>query len=390
MTRISQLVRHSSRKARVLALALAASTLLAACSSGTTGATPSGSPDPSGTPGAYPSYYPASYSQIIAASKKESGTLTIYSNADQKNVVPIIDGFRTKYPWVKNVLANNLDSDVIFQRQISEMATGSAPADMMISNSAQAWADYIGKGNKVLSYTSPEAAKLPKEGQVMPGVYSMSLDAIGFAYNTALVPEAPKSYAALVKLVQSDPARFKGKISTRDVAGTFGFTVSRAYAQGNAKSWGVLQKLLPMARPETSSGTQLEKVTSGEYLVSMFLSSAVAYPAQDSSGGLVQYVLPTDGTVVLGRGIGITPKAPNPATAKLFLDYVLSQAGQDNVAEGGLSSYRPGIPLTGGRHTYQEIQKNVPASGIYQTPYTLVSPADVTAFKTRWNGLLGK
>ncbi|MEO3855122.1 hypothetical protein ABGB08_09450 [Acrocarpospora sp. B8E8] len=42
---------------------------------------------------------------------------------------------------------------------------------------------------------------------------------------------------------------------------------------------------------------------------------------------------------MLSRGIGIAAKAPHAATAKLFVDFVLSQ-GQRAVAVGGLTSYR--------------------------------------------------
>lgn len=41
-----------------------------------------------------------------------------------------------------------------------------------------------------------------------------------------------------------------------------------------------------------------------------------------------------DDTVALPRGIGITAKAPHPATAKLFVDFVPSREGRRAVAEG--------------------------------------------------------
>ena len=92
--------------------------------------------------GEAPSYYPADYSQIIEGSKAEGGELTIYSNTDQENWAPIFRDFQKKYPWVTKISANNLDSDEVFQRTLSEQATGSSPADVVVSNAAQAWADY--------------------------------------------------------------------------------------------------------------------------------------------------------------------------------------------------------------------------------------------------------
>ena len=120
------------------------------------------------------------------------------------------------------------------------------------------------------------------------------------------------------------------------------------------------RSLLPLGKAESSSGTQLEKITAGEYLAGFFVSAAPAYPKVADSGGLLELTFLDDGTVVLPRGIGIPAKAPHPATSKLFTDFVLSrEEGQRAVAEGGLTSYRDGIEATDGRHTYQELVKAV-------------------------------
>ena len=145
-----------------------------------------------------------------------------------------------------------------------------------------------------------------------------------------------------------------------------------------------------MAKAETSSGTQLEKIISGEYLAGFFISAAPAYPKVDDSAGLVGSVFPDDGTVVLPRGIGIAAKAPHPATAKLFTDFVLSEEGQRAVAEGGLTSYRDGVEATDGRHTYQELVEAVGEENVIDVPYVQVPEDQVKAFTSRWDGLLGR
>lgn len=374
-----------SRRSFVGLGALGAATLAAAL----TGCGGSAAPKAPGAAGSgTPSYYPSDYSKLIDASKAEGGALTIYSNTDQENWAPIIRDFNSKYSWVK-VSAANLDSDEVFQRQLSESATGKAPADMLVSNAVQAWASYASKPDTLMAYDSPETKQLPEFAQLMPNVWAMSLDPVGIAYNSALMKNAPTSIADLAKAVSANPGSFKNKITTRDVKGAWGFSVSHAFAQGNADAWAGLDQILPTARPETSSGTQKEKILSGEYEAGFFISSAVGYPAEKASGGLVKFVLPTDGTVVLGRGIGITPKAPHPATAKLFLDFVLSEAGQNAVAEGGLSSYRENVELTEGRHTYQEVEKLAGKDGIIRVPYKVVPDAEVTAFVSKWNAKLG-
>jgi iron(III) transport system substrate-binding protein len=371
--------------------AVAALTSLAACGGGGGGGGNAAPAPPENVivEGKAPDYYPADYSQIIEGSKTEGGTLTIYSNTDQENWAPIFRDFQKKYPWVTNIEANNLDSDEVFQRALSEQATGNSPADVLVSNAAQAWAEYAQDPSRLATYSSPEVAKLPELATLMPNVYAMSVDPMTIGYNTTLVPEAPTGMASLAKIVEQDPARFKDKITTRDINGAFGFTVSQAFAQARPDAWASLEKLLPLARPETSSGTQTEKIVSGEYEVGFFVSAAPAYPVVDNSGGLFNVTFLDDGTVVLPRGIGIAPKAPHADTSKLFLDFVLSTEGQRAVAEGGLTSYRDDVKAAPGLHTYQEVVDKVGQQNVIPVKYTLVPEDQVTAFTDRWNGLLG-
>ncbi|RSM68250.1 ABC transporter substrate-binding protein [Actinoplanes sp. ATCC 53533] len=343
------------------------------------------------TEGTAPDYYPAEYSQIIEASKTEDGSLTIYSNTDQENWAPIFRDFQKKYPWVTKISANNLDSDEVFQRALSEQATGNSPADVLVSNAAQAWAEYNEEGkNRLTTYASPELAKLPKFATLMPNVFAMSMDPMTIAYNAQLVPEAPTGLASLATIVAKDRKKFDNKITTRDVKGAFGFTVSNAFAAADPAAWSNLEKLLPLARPETSSGTQTEKILSGEYLVGFFISAAPAYPVVKNSGGLFKVTFLDDGTVVLPRGIGIAPKAPHLNTAKLFTDFVLSAEGQRAVAEGGLTAYREDVQKAEGLHTYQEVVDQVGQDEVIQAKYQLVPDADVQQFVSRWNGLLAQ
>ena len=381
--------RKASRRGRVLTALGAAVALgsLAACGGGGSAApTP---PENVIAEGKAPDYYPAEYSQIIQASKAEGGQLTIYSNTDQENWAPIFRDFQKKYPWVTNIAANNLDSDEVFQRALSEQATGNSPVDIMVSNAAQAWAEYGEDPSRLATYSSPEVAKLPDFATLMPNVYAMSMDPLTIAYNTTLVPEAPTGLASLAKIVEQDPAKWQNKITTRDVNGAFGFTVSHAFTEADPNSWATLEKLLPLARPETSSGTQTEKIVSGEYLAGFFISAAPAYPVVDNSSGLFQVTFLDDGTVVLPRGIGIAPKAPHANTAKLFLDFVLSAEGQRAVAEGGLTSYRDDVKAAPGLHTYQEVVDKVGEQNVIPVRYELVPDAQVQEFTQRWDGLLG-
>lgn len=380
--------RRPARRARLwstAAASVAVVAVLAGCAGG--GAAPA--PSNPIAQGEYPDYYPADYADLVAEAEGEGGTLTIYSNTDQENWAPIFRDFQKKYPFVTTINANNLDSDEVFQRQLSETASGASTADLLVSNAAQAWAEFGSDPDRFLEYASPETGELPDFGQLLPNVYAMSTDPVGIAYNSQLMPEAPTGIASLAELVAAEPDKFADKITTRDVGGAFGFTVSNAFTTARPDAWSSLEAILPSARPETSSGSQGEKILAGEYLAGFFISAAPSYPIVETSGGLYSFVFPEDGTVVLPRGIAIPAEAPNSATAKLFVDFVLSEEGQNAVAEGGLTSYRESVETAEGRHTYQEVVDAVGEDEIIFVNYDLVPEADVAEFTEKWNGLLG-
>jgi len=380
---------RSARRRRAVAplSALVAAATLAACGGGGAEAEAE-APENVITVGEVPDYYPDDYQDLIDASKDEGGTLEIYSNTDQENWAPIFRDFQKKYDWVTTINANNLDSDEVFQRVLSEQATGSSPADILVSNAAQAWAEYGEDPANVLEYESPELGELPDFAEVMPNVYGFSMDPIVIPYNTSLLSEKPTGYANLAEIVSANPEQFADQLTVRDIEGAFGFTVAYNLMEGNPDLWDAMATILPLTRPETSSGTQIEKILAGEYQAGINISAAPTYPVVKDSGGLLDTVFAEDGTVVLPRAIGIAPDAPHSATAKLFLDFVLSEEGQAAVAEGGLTSYRDSVEAAEGRHTYQEVVDAVGEENVIIAPYELISDEDVTAFTDKWNGLI--
>ncbi|MET9846675.1 ABC transporter substrate-binding protein [Streptomyces ossamyceticus] len=336
--------------------------------------------------GKVPDYYPADYADLVEAAEKEGGKLTVYSNLGDENMAPIVRDFKKKYGFIKTVSVNELDSDELFQKTLSENAAGSSPADVLISSAATAWADFSARKNTVLEYKSPELKELGDSAQLLPSVYSMSQDPMTIAYNTSLMEKPPTTLTDFADIVTGDEDTFKNKVTVRDPEGSFGFTVTRALTEGNPEAWDDLERILPLTRPETSSGTQLEKIVSGEYSAGFLISASPAYPVVEDSAGLVKIVFPKDGTVVLPRGIGIAAEAPHPATSKLFLDFALSDEGQRAVAEGGLASYREGVKGEG-LHTYQEVVDAVGEENIIHVKYEQVAKDDAAAWLERFDGL---
>lgn len=335
-----------------------------------------------------PAYYPADYSRLIEASRTER-RVVVYSNMDTFNWQPIVGGFRKHYPWVEDIVTTNLSSPQVFQRYNAERAAGQPQASFMVSGAPRNWLNFANSG-QALDYVSPELPKLPEYARGRGGVYAFSTDAMIMIYNKLLLTdhERPRSIHELIRLVSSDPARFKNRLTTNSASSSFGQPIQYAYFQSKQRNWHDFDALLPCTRPEEQNGSMLDKVSSGEYLVGYFVSGPVVLPQLAQLDKVVGWNLISDGTPLFLRGMAIPANAPHPNTATLMLDYILSAEGQENVAGGGFTAYRSGVVAADGLPTYDSILAEIGKDNVVMIGYDQDSQAEQDEFTRGWEARL--
>ena len=275
-----------------------------------------------------PAGYPADYAQTIAAAKKE-GKVVVYSALDTKAAQPLIKDFNAVYPDIK-VEYNDMNSTEMYNRFIAESASGQGGADVMWSSAMDLQVKLVDEG-KAMSYVSPEASKLPAWAVYKNQAYGTTYEPAVFIYNKRLVTGAdiPQDHAAFAKVLNTETAKFKGKVTTYDIEKSgvgFMFVVQDTkYFPGMKeleKGFGATNY-----RVYASTGNMLEKVSSGEHLLgyNVLGSYALVRAKKDPNLGVV---LPKDYTLVLSRVLFIGKGAKNPNAAKVWTDYILSARGQ--------------------------------------------------------------
>jgi len=339
---------------------------------------------------AVPSYYPANYKNIIEASKAENG-LVIYSNMADNNWQPLLAGFKAAYPWIK-VETLDLGSGTVHSRWEAEAGSGSRTADILVSGANDRWASYGAEG-KMLDYQSPELAHLPEFASLFPGVNVLSADPLVITYNTAILPDEqrPTGFASLVAAAEKDPSTFTGRITTYDAArNSFGLAAWWNYMNVKGdEGWDNLRKIGPMIRGETSGGPMNEKIATGEYVIGVAVSGITIFPRLEQPGGeILGFQFPDDGTIMMLRGMGIPKEAANPNSAKLLVDFALSQQGQLLVGKGGLVPYRDDVPEDAVRYTFQEISDQIGAENMIIAGFDAGLVTDAKAFVEKWNAAL--
>lgn len=200
--------------------------------------------------------------------------------------------------------------------------------------------------NKALlqAYTPKDAAQILAAYKASPDWLPYTgIMAVFAVNNKKLKPEEyPKSWKDL-----ADP-KWKGKISSAraDSSGSSFQQLATVLLAYGDKGWEIYNGILANMVLSDSSGAVPRFVNDGEALVGLTLEdNALEYVR---AGGNVAIVYPEDGTSTVADGIAMVKGAPNPETAKIFLDWLLSKPVQEFVVkEIGRRPVRGDVEATG-------------------------------------------
>jgi iron(III) transport system substrate-binding protein len=279
-----------------------------------------------------PAGYPSSYQAIVDGAKKE-GKLVIYTPTDAAAGRPLVKEFEAMYPGVK-VEYNDMNTTELFNRFISETAAATNSADVVWNSAMDAAMKLVNDGY-AQAYDSPEAKHLPEWAVYQKLAYGTTFEPVGVVYNKRLLPanEVPKTHAEFLKLV-SDTNRFHGKVTTFDVekSGTGFLFLTNDVRVNEAMTWDIVRTLgKDAARLQSSSGTMMERISSGEQIIGYNMLAAYAHSRAKKDPN-IGYTLLKDYTLVLSRVAFISKGAKNPNAARLWLDYLLSKKGQTTLS----------------------------------------------------------
>jgi iron(III) transport system substrate-binding protein len=280
-----------------------------------------------------PAGYPADYKAIVDGAKKE-GKVVVYATTDAKLVTPLIKDFEAAFPGVK-VEYTDLNSTEVYNRFISENAANATSADAVWSSAMDLQMKLAADGLAAV-YKSPEAAALPAWALWKDTIYATTFEPIAIVYNKRLVPaeDVPKTHADLTKLLTAKGDKYQNKVTAYDPEKSgLGFMLANQDARLDPKYWDLVKALGARSlKVQSSTGTMLERVSSGENLIgyNVLGSYALTRAKKDPSMGVG---FTTDYNLVLSRLIFVSKNAKNPNAGRLWVDYVLSKRGQTITAE---------------------------------------------------------
>ncbi len=294
--------------------------------------------------GPFPQEYGAGYRKIVAAAQRE-GRGVVYSTMDSAEASPLIAEFNAAYPGIE-VQYLEMNSPEVYGRFIAETRTDGKSADVTWS-SAMDLQIKLANDRFAERYHSPEAASLPEWANWRDEAYGTTFEPAVFVYNKRLVAESevPHTHAEFLQLLKTKRAKYAGNVTTYDIErSAVGFLFLAQDTLAMPALWELVHELGALnVELEANTATMIERIASGKDLIGYNLigSYALGRAKRDPALGVV---LPRDYTLVLSRVILIARKARHPSAAKLWLDFVLSRAGQSVLAEKSrLYSVRPDV-----------------------------------------------
>ena len=270
---------------------------------------------------------------VVAAAIKE-GRVVIYAATDREVIAPLLADFAELHPRVA-VEYHELFTRELHDRFLEEVAAGTPVVDLLWSPAMDLQMKLANDGLAQV-YESPEGAKLAPWAVWRNEAFGTTLEPFVFIHDRRRLPaaEVPQTHGELARWLEGDPRRLRGRVATYDPErSAIGYLLLTQDSRIDpAFPEAVRAYVRTGLELHASTARMIERVRSGHLLLAFNVNGSYALLAAREFPHL-QVVYPEDYVLAASR-IALIPKtAPHPNAARVFLDYLLSQRGQEVLAQ---------------------------------------------------------
>ncbi len=274
------------------------------------------------------------------ATTAAAADLVLYTSQPNEDAQATVDAFKAANPgieveWVRD------GTTKLMAKLMAEIEAGNPVADVLLIADTVTL-QRMKEAGQLLAYKSPEAANFDATLYDADGAYySTKLITTGIVYNTAagLKPEGwkdlTKPEAKNLVMMPSPLTSGAALIHAQVLTGLkgYGWDYYKALQQNGAAASG-------------GNGGVLKAVATGEKAYGML----VDYMAirEKAKGAPIEFVFPAEGVSAVTEPVAILAGTRNEDNAKKFVDFVLSEEGQQVSAKLGYIPARNGVAMPAG------------------------------------------
>ena len=266
-----------------------------------------------------------------------NGKLALYTSQPERDAAQTVAAFRKVYPGVEVEVFRSGTTEVL-GKLAAEFAGGQPKADVLLIADAASM-ESLKKAGRLMPYPEAKLNGLQAGSYDVDKTYFGSkLITTGIAVNTA-AKNRPTSFADLAK------PEYKGQISMPSPL----YSGAAAIMLGTMTSrpdlgWGYFEKLKAAdAAAVRGNGAVLTAVANGEKSYGI-LVDFMAFNAK-AKGSPIDFIFPAEGNPAVTEPVAILKTTQNPAAARAFVDFILSDEGQKLAVSMGYIPARASVGM---------------------------------------------
>ena len=275
--------------------------------------------------------------RAIVAAQAPSGKLTLYTSQPERDATQTVAAFRKAYPGVEVDVFRSGTTEVM-GKLAAEFAGGAPKPDVLLLADA-ATMETLKKDGRLMPYPGAKVDGLePGSYDAERTYFGSKLITTGIAVNTA-AKNRPTSWADLAKPEYKGQVAMPSPLYSGAAAIMLGTMTDRPDL-----GWSFFEKLKAADTVAVrGNGAVVTAVANGEKPYGV-LVDFMAFNAK-AKGSPIDFIFPAEGNPAVTEPVAILKTTQNPAAARAFIDFILSDEGQKLAVSMGYIPAKAGVGM---------------------------------------------
>ncbi|WP_375688299.1 ABC transporter substrate-binding protein [Pseudooceanicola sp. LIPI14-2-Ac024] len=277
-----------------------------------------------------------------------SGKLVLYTSQPNEDAQRTVDAFKADHPGVEVEWFRDGTTKVM-AKLMAEFEAGAPQPDVLLI-ADMVTMEGLEAEDRLMAYPDADVSAYDPALMDPEGHYfSTKLITTGIIYNTAATM-VPTSYKDLLK------PEAKGNVAMPSPLTSGAATIHMVAVTSHPDmGWALYEGLADQgANPQGGNGGVYKAVAGGEQLYGFVVDFL---PIREKvNGAPVEFVFPDEGVSAVTEPAAILSTAQNPDAAKAFIDFLISEKGQQLAADMGYLPAHPGVTPPAGFPALDEIK----------------------------------